>query len=106
MSCPVFNASSRSRNVCGAFFTTKDEDSPIARLNSPCANGLEHNADMLDEPADSPASVMLFLSPPKYSALLLIHSKALIDHSYQLCDLVIHLVNQDEQNIQRHLNDM
>ena len=37
----------------------------MARLNNPFASGEEHKAETELDPADSPAIVMLFLSPPK-----------------------------------------
>ena len=63
--CPTSCASFMVRYVCGAFLTTKELDSPIALLNKPLANGDVHIAEILEEPALSPAIVMLSLSPPK-----------------------------------------
>ena len=52
-------------NLSDDISETIEEDSPIALLNKPLAKGDVHKAETLLLPADSPAIVILFLSPPK-----------------------------------------
>ena len=59
------------------FFAVIDELSEIAYLNLPFASGEVHIAFTDDEPADSPAIVILSGSPPNFSMFALTQSRAL-----------------------------